>query len=95
MDCLLITVSRKIGKALKLAAGQGHPVEIMDLSFALQALTAEYIVKNHKSLSNRVYPVPEEIDREVAKIALDSLNFKIDSYTEEQIKYLNSYQEGT
>ena len=63
--------------------------------FALQALTAEYIVKNHESLSNRVYPVPEEIDREVAKIALDSLNFKIDSYTEEQIKYLNSYQEGT
>ena len=83
------------GRLLNLAAGQGHPVEIMDLSFALQALTAEYIVKNHESLSNRVYPVPEEIDREVAKIALDSLNFKIDSYTEEQIKYLNSYQEGT
>ena len=83
------------GRLLNLAAGQGHPVEIMDLSFALQALTAEYIVKHRKDLSNKVYPVPEEIDYEVAKIALESMNFKIDSYTEDQIKYLESYQEGT
>ncbi|WP_423782657.1 adenosylhomocysteinase [Ferroplasma acidiphilum] len=83
------------GRLLNLAAGQGHPVEIMDLSFALQALTAEYIVKNKGKLSNKVYPVPAEIDTEVAKIALESLNFKIDTYTEEQLKYLDSYQEGT
>nr|WP_298277320.1 adenosylhomocysteinase [Ferroplasma sp.] len=83
------------GRLLNLAAGQGHPVEIMDLSFALQALTAEYIVKHRENLSNKVYPVPEEIDYEVAKIALESMNFKIDSYTEDQLKYLNSYQEGT
>ena len=83
------------GRLLNLAAGQGHPVEIMDLSFALQALTAEYIVKHRKDLSNKVYPVPDEIDYEVAKIALESMNFKIDSYTEDQIKYLESYQEGT
>ncbi len=83
------------GRLLNLAAGQGHPVEIMDLSFALQALTAEYIVKNRGKLEKKVYPVPEEIDIEVAKIALKSMNFKIDSYTEEQLKYLNSYEEGT
>jgi adenosylhomocysteinase len=83
------------GRLLNLAAGQGHPVEIMDLSFALQALTAEYIVKHRKNLSNKVYPVPEEIDYEVARIALESMNFKIDRYTEDQLKYLNSYQEGT
>ncbi|MEM0139948.1 MAG: adenosylhomocysteinase [Ferroplasma sp.] len=83
------------GRLLNLAAGQGHPVEIMDLSFALQALTAEYIVKNNKKLEKKVYSVPEEIDTAVAKIALDSLNFKIDSYTKEQLEYLNSYEEGT
>ncbi len=83
------------GRLLNLAAGQGHPVEIMDLSFALQALTAEYIVKHRKNLSNKVYPVPEEIDYEVARIALNSMDFKIDSYTEDQLKYLNSYEEGT
>ncbi len=83
------------GRLLNLAAGQGHPVEIMDLSFALQALTAEYIVKNRGKLEKKVYPVPEEIDTEVAKIELDALNIKIDTYTEEQLKYLNSYTEGT
>ncbi|WP_375379268.1 adenosylhomocysteinase [Ferroplasma sp.] len=83
------------GRLLNLAAGQGHPVEIMDLSFALQALTAEYIVKHRQNLSNKVYPVPDEIDNEVARIALESMNFKIDSYTEDQLKYLNSYEEGT
>ncbi len=83
------------GRLLNLAAGQGHPVEIMDLSFALQALTAEYIVKNKDKLKNKVYPVPEEIDTEVAKIELESLNIKIDNYTEDQLKYLNSYSEGT
>jgi adenosylhomocysteinase len=83
------------GRLLNLAAGQGHPVEIMDLSFALQALTAEYIVKHRENLSNKVYPVPEEIDYEVARIALNSMDFKIDNYTEDQLKYLNSYEEGT
>ena len=83
------------GRLLNLAAGQGHPVEIMDLSFALQALTAEYIVKNKSKLEKKVYPVPEEIDIDVAKIELEALNIKIDNYTEDQLKYLNSYTEGT
>ncbi len=83
------------GRLLNLAAGQGHPVEIMDLSFALQALTAEYIVKNKGKLEKKVYPVPEEIDIDVAKIELEALNIKIDNYTEDQLKYLNSYTEGT
>ncbi len=83
------------GRLLNLASGQGHPVEIMDLSFSLQALTAEYIAKNHEKLQNRVYPVPEEIDRQVAEIELDVLNIKIDRLTDEQLKYMDSYTEGT
>lgn len=83
------------GRLVNLAAGQGHPVEIMDMSFALQALVAEYLVKNHKSLENRVYPVPQDIDELVAKIKLNSLGVKIDELTEEQVKYKSSWEEGT
>lgn len=83
------------GRLVNLAAGQGHPVEIMDMSFALQALVAEYLVKNHSSLQNKVYPVPKEIDQEVAKIKLKSLGLKIDSLTEDQIRYMNEWTEGT
>ncbi len=83
------------GRLVNLAAGQGHPVEIMDMSFALQALVAEYLVKNYKSLENRVYSVPEEIDRGVAEIKLKSLGLGIDALTQEQIKYQSSWEEGT
>ncbi len=83
------------GRLVNLAAGQGHPVEIMDLSFALQALTAEYLVKNHGKLQNKVYPVPPEIDRYVADIRLKHFGGEIDQLNEEQIRYQNSWDEGT
>ncbi|AAT43855.1 adenosylhomocysteinase [Picrophilus oshimae] len=83
------------GRLLNLAAGQGHPIEIMDLSFSIQALTAEYIVKNHDRLEKRVYPVPEDIDKNVAEIKLNALGIKIDKLTDEQIMYMNSFKEGT
>ncbi len=83
------------GRLVNLAAGQGHPVEIMDMSFAIQALTAEYLAKNYRNLENRVYPVPPEIDTEVARIKLKSMDVKIDSLSDEQIRYAGSWQEGT
>lgn len=83
------------GRLVNLASGQGHPVEIMDMSFALQALVAEYLSKNYKNLENKVYPVPEEIDVGVAWIKLSNLRIGIDKLTEEQIKYSKSWDEGT
>ncbi len=83
------------GRLVNLASGQGHPVEIMDMSFSIQALVAEYLVKNHRELKSRVYPVPNEIDTEVAELKLDSLGIGIDRLTEEQIKYADSWKEGT
>ena len=83
------------GRLVNLAAGQGHPVEIMDMSFALQALTAEYLAKHHGELENRVYPVPKEIDSDVARIKLDSLGLKVDKLTPEQLDYANEWMEGT
>lgn len=83
------------GRLVNLASGQGHPVEIMDMSFAIQALVAEYLVKNHSALKPALYSVPEEIDNQVAEIKLHSLGINIDRYTEEQLKYINSWDEGT
>jgi adenosylhomocysteinase len=83
------------GRLVNLAAGQGHPVEIMDMSFSLQALTARYIVERRGELENRVYPVPREIDQWVAVARLRTLGIEIDALTEEQIRYLNEWQEGT
>ncbi|MHB1812834.1 MAG: adenosylhomocysteinase [Thermoplasmataceae archaeon] len=83
------------GRLVNLAAGQGHPVEIMDMSFAIQALTAEYLAKNYDHLENRVYPVPPEIDSEVARIKLRAMNVSIDNLSEEQVRYADSWQEGT
>ncbi|MGC8979995.1 MAG: adenosylhomocysteinase [Thermoplasmata archaeon] len=83
------------GRLINLVGGQGHPVEIMDLSFSIQALTAEYIVKNHAKLERRVYPVPKEIDRGVAEIALKVFGIQKDELTEEQVKYINSWNVGT
>jgi adenosylhomocysteinase len=67
----------------------------MDMSFANQALSAEYMVKNANKLEKKVYGVPENIDREIARLKLETMNISIDTLTEEQIKYLNSWKEGT
>jgi len=83
------------GRLINLVGGQGHPVEIMDLSFSIQALTAEYIVKNHSNLDKKVYPVPKEIDRGVAEIALNIFGIEKDELTEEQKEYINSWNVGT
>lgn len=80
------------GRLVNLAAGDGHPVEVMDMSFALQALVLEYLTKNNR-LENHVYSVPEEIDRKVAFMRLQSLGLEIDVLTDEQKKYLASWQE--
>lgn len=83
------------GRLVNLAAGQGHPVEIMDMSFAIQALTAKYLVEKHKELKPAVYSVPEDVDIHVAELRLKSLGIEIDIPTDEQIKYRNSWLEGT
>ena len=79
------------GRLVNLAAGDGHPAEIMDLTFALQALSLEYVL-NHPELENTVHSVPKEIDERVARIKLQALNVSIDTLTEEQQEYLNSWQ---
>ena len=83
------------GRLVNLAAAEGHPASVMDMSFANQALSAEYMAKNADTLENRVYSVPEEIDREIARIKLEAMGIKIDKLTPEQEKYLNSWEEGT
>jgi adenosylhomocysteinase len=83
------------GRLINLAAAEGHPASVMDMSFADQALCLEYIVKNRGKLEPRVYPVPEEIDKQVARIKLHSMGVSIDTLTPEQEKYLTSWEEGT
>jgi adenosylhomocysteinase len=83
------------GRLVNLAAAEGHPSSVMDMSFANQALSAEYMIKNADKLSNQVYEVPPEIDAEIAQLKLTNMGIEIDVLTEEQIKYLNSWQEGT
>jgi len=83
------------GRLINLASAEGHPASVMDMSFANQALAAEFMVKNASKLEKRVYSVPEEIDAEIARIKLEAMNVKIDTLTEEQVKYLNSWEEGT
>lgn len=83
------------GRLINLASAEGHPASVMDMSFANQALAAEYMAKNAAKLEKKVYSVPEEIDNEIARIKLDAMGVKIDVLTEEQVKYLNSWQEGT
>ncbi len=83
------------GRLINLAAAEGHPAAVMDMSFANQALCAEYIKKVGKTLEPTVYGVPEDIDKEVARLKLKSMGIKIDSLTTEQEKYLKSWQEGT
>lgn len=83
------------GRLINLAAADGHPASVMDMSFANQALAAEYMVKNAKSLTAHVYDVPKDIDKEVARLKLRALGVSIDVLTPEQEKYLSSWEEGT
>jgi len=83
------------GRLINLAAAEGHPASVMDMSFANQALCAEYMVKNKGKLEIKVHQVPEEIDKEVARLKLKAMGVEIDSLTAEQEKYLSSWEEGT
>ena len=83
------------GRLVNLAAAEGHPAQVMDMSFANQSLAAEYVAQNHAALNAQVYVVPDEIDREVARLKLESLGVKIDEMTPEQVKYSNSWDQGT
>ncbi len=83
------------GRLINLAAAEGHPASVMDMSFANQALCLEHLVKNKGKLQPKVYPVPEEIDNEVGRLKLQAMNISIDSLTKEQKKYLESWEEGT
>ena len=83
------------GRLINLAAAEGHPSSVMDMSFANQALSAEYMVKAHAELQKAVYPVPQDIDKEIARLKLDAMGVKIDTLTPEQEKYLSSWEMGT
>jgi len=83
------------GRLINLASAEGHPAVVMDMSFANQALSAEYMVRNHAKLENTVYPVPRNIDENIAALKLKAMGVKIDTLTAEQKKYLTSWQEGT
>ncbi|MDP9491720.1 MAG: adenosylhomocysteinase [Actinomycetota bacterium] len=83
------------GRLINLAAAEGHPAIVMDMSFANQALSAEYAVEHAAELERRVYPVPDEIDREIARLKLDTMGITIDQLTDEQAHYLASWNEGT
>jgi adenosylhomocysteinase len=83
------------GRLINLSAAEGHPASVMDMSFANQALAAEYMVKNHDKLEKRVYSQPEDLDKRVAQMKLESMGIKIDRLTPEQEHYLTSWSEGT
>ena len=83
------------GRLINLAAAEGHPAAVMDMSFANQALAAEHIAKHHAELERKVYVVPEEIDKEIARLKLESMGIAIDTLTAEQEKYLSSWDQGT
>ncbi|HVZ80368.1 MAG TPA: adenosylhomocysteinase [bacterium] len=83
------------GRLINLAAAEGHPASVMDMSFANQALAAEYVTKNHKQLRRKVYSVPENIDNEIARLKLKAIGVSIDQLTKEQEHYLSSWEMGT
>ncbi len=83
------------GRLVNLATAEGHPASVMDMSFANQALSAEYLNKNHKTMKPQVYVVPEHLDREIARLKLESMGHKLDKLTPEQEHYLASWNEGT
>ena len=83
------------GRLVNLSAAEGHPASVMDMSFANQALGAEFILQHGKELQNQVYTIPEDIDQEIARLKLAAMGVEIDTLTEEQVAYLNQWQEGT
>ena len=83
------------GRLANLVIIGGHPSEIMDLSFSVQALTAEYLIKNRGKLEHKVHTVPDEINEEIAEVKLETMNITIDSLTEEQEAYVKSFEIGT
>lgn len=83
------------GRLINLAAAEGHPSAVMDMSFANQALGCEYLVKNQGKLEAGIHSIPEEVDREIARLKLDAMGIKIDTLTAEQIEYINSWTSGT
>jgi adenosylhomocysteinase len=83
------------GRLINLASAEGHPASVMDMSFANQALSAEYMAKNGASMEKKVYSVPDAIDREIARLKLAAMGVQIDTLTSQQVKYLNSWEEGT
>lgn len=80
------------GRLINLVAAEGHPASVMDMSFANQALGMEFIVKNRGSLENKLYTLPREVDEKIASLKLESMNIEIDSLTDEQQIYLNSWK---
>ncbi|RPI92497.1 MAG: adenosylhomocysteinase, partial [Chloroflexi bacterium] len=83
------------GRLVNLAAAEGHPASVMDMSFANQALGAEYMLRNGKDMTAQVYTIPQDVDQEIARLKLASMGVNIDTLTSEQVKYLNQWQEGT
>ena len=83
------------GRLVNLAAGQGHPVEIMDMSFAIQAVSAAHLAAHAKGMKPRVHPVPPSLDEKVARLKLRTMGIRIDSLSRDQQKYLASWEEGT
>jgi adenosylhomocysteinase len=100
VDEYLLSPNRTIrllaeGRLVNLAAAEGHPAAVMDMSFANQALCAAFMCSMKERLENKVHPVPTEIDKEIARMKLSAMEIDIDTLTEEQGKYLSSWQEGT
>jgi len=100
LDQYVLPDGRKInllgeGRLINLAAAEGHPAMVMDMSFANQSLACEFLKKNSGRLEKKVYPVPDEIDREIARIKLETMDCEIDALTDKQKKYLESWEEGT
>src|SRR5512137_3146895 len=100
VDEYLLKDGRKVyllgeGRLVNLATAEGHPASVMDMSFANQALSAEYLRKHAKDLKPQVYVVPENLDKEIAKLKLETMGHRLDKLTAEQVKYLNSWEEGT
>jgi adenosylhomocysteinase len=83
------------GRLINLAAAEGHPASVMDMSFANQALSCEYLVKNQGTLAAGLHLLPEDVDMEIASLKLDAMGIKIDKLTPEMIEYMNTWESGT
>jgi adenosylhomocysteinase len=83
------------GRLVNLAAAEGHPASVMDMSFANQALGSVYMLRNADQLEKKVYVIPEEVDQEIARLKLEAMGIHLDTLTEEQEHYLSSWEEGT